>query len=420
MRIKTENYGLNKPEQIDYYDVEVQNENMDVIDKALTPDFKDYTEANAAIPTAEAALNGIKKGSKVSELFSSIKAFCLNSLTVEKLTTKTSIMTAGQYALDGVEKNPDVEGSLAAKIGILHNNFEEYNQNYHSRTAISSGTISDLIKSKMIEGYNGGDIRLVGFTPSDSYNDHAWGVVHWVRTSDQIAFLQFYIDRESIIVSRSISYYENFDTGWINTSSPTKLSATSLAFTVKPSDMLSDNYSTSNHVVVDSSSAVNAPSNNYPAWYNVVTFGVASRCTQIAYQNYLGQYGGIDNNAIYIRNQHDNNVSTWVRLSTDSYTVNEPAANTSVGSIVSGGYIKNGSIVTINVKINITTEVTSFIPFILGVPEPSTEHALLNAMYTTGLIIDGVYASNGTIQRTSAGTVPVGQLIVSGSYISTS
>lgn len=124
MGIKTKNYGLNMPEQLDFYSVEIQNENMDIIDKALAPDFNDYTDANAIVPPSGTALNGMKKGSKASDLFSNIKAFCLNSLTFDKLTTKPSVTISGQYALDGVEKNPDVEGSLASHLKVLNNNFK--------------------------------------------------------------------------------------------------------------------------------------------------------------------------------------------------------------------------------------------------------------------------------------------------------
>lgn len=46
----------------------------------------------------------------------------------------------------------------------------------------------------------------------------------------------------------------------------------------------------------------------YPAWYNIITFGVPNRSCQIAISVFSGRQ------AVWIRYQHDDNVSGWKQL----------------------------------------------------------------------------------------------------------
>lgn len=62
MATKTPNYKLNKPAQTDFYDVDVQNENMDIIDAALkkkveTEDFEEYKNSSVV---GEDGVHGIR------------------------------------------------------------------------------------------------------------------------------------------------------------------------------------------------------------------------------------------------------------------------------------------------------------------------------------------------------------------------
>lgn len=62
MATKTPNYKLNKPAQTDFYDVDVQNENMDIIDAALekkveTEDFEEYKDSSVV---GEDGVHGIR------------------------------------------------------------------------------------------------------------------------------------------------------------------------------------------------------------------------------------------------------------------------------------------------------------------------------------------------------------------------
>lgn len=59
----------------------------------------------------------------------------------------------------------------------------------------------------------------------------------------------------------------------------------------------------------DSNKTTNSPFVGvYPEWYNIITFGYPSRCSQIAISCYQDKW------SIWIRYQHDDIVSDWNRL----------------------------------------------------------------------------------------------------------
>ena len=47
MATKTTNYGLTKPDGADFYDVDVQNDNMDIIDKQMKANANAITQLNS-------------------------------------------------------------------------------------------------------------------------------------------------------------------------------------------------------------------------------------------------------------------------------------------------------------------------------------------------------------------------------------
>ena len=49
MATKTTNYGLEKPDGTDFYDVDVQNSNMDIIDKQMKANANAITQLNSDI-----------------------------------------------------------------------------------------------------------------------------------------------------------------------------------------------------------------------------------------------------------------------------------------------------------------------------------------------------------------------------------
>lgn len=51
MATKTTNYGLTKPDGADFYDVDVQNDNMDIIDKQMKANANDIAQLNSDYDT---------------------------------------------------------------------------------------------------------------------------------------------------------------------------------------------------------------------------------------------------------------------------------------------------------------------------------------------------------------------------------
>lgn len=89
------------------------------------------------------------------------------------------------------------------------------NLHYHERLEITEGTIHDFVIERMREGYQGGDIVLLGYTPSDTYKKNGWGLIRWVKSCVDIIFLTFHHDRTTIQANRCICPDEGTDTGWI-------------------------------------------------------------------------------------------------------------------------------------------------------------------------------------------------------------
>ncbi|MEI3511908.1 MAG: hypothetical protein V8Q41_02120 [Anaerostipes hadrus] len=52
MATKTTNYGLTKPDGADFYDVDVQNDNMDIIDKQMKANANDIAQLNSDLKDA--------------------------------------------------------------------------------------------------------------------------------------------------------------------------------------------------------------------------------------------------------------------------------------------------------------------------------------------------------------------------------
>lgn len=102
--------------------------------------------------------------------------------------------------------------------------------------------------------------------------------------------------------------------------------------------------------------------------------------------------------------------------SNDLNTIKPMTINSTYGNIVSGGYVKNGRNVTISVRIKITTEMPSHQGHIGGVPNGITDILPLLCVTTGGVSIDGIYLAGTSIARGS--NLPIGEYVISGSYIS--
>ena len=98
-------------------------------------------------------------------------------------------------------------------------------------------------------------------------------------------------------------------------------------FTQYPRDWLGKKWETTFRKVFITSNFEYAPptkdEGNNLAWWNVMTFGIPDRCTQIAVYG----FDIYTSNHTYIRRQHDNNVSDWVPFITDSDVSYEDYSN---------------------------------------------------------------------------------------------
>lgn len=81
---KTTNYGLEKPEQDDYYDVDVFNGNADIVDEELAKEASDTQFGRT------------------------------------KLTNSSAVTNSDGFALSATEKNASIDGTLANQIAKLN------------------------------------------------------------------------------------------------------------------------------------------------------------------------------------------------------------------------------------------------------------------------------------------------------------
>ncbi len=84
------------------------------------------------------------------------------------------------------------------------------------------------------------------------------------------------------------------------------------AFTAKPSDWLGKGSPFSNVDINNSFSYAPPTRAGSVAFYTVITFGTATRCTQIA--SYAFSSATVDQGSIFFRRQHDNDVSGWKKV----------------------------------------------------------------------------------------------------------
>lgn len=83
-------------------------------------------------------------------------------------------------------------------------------------------------------------------------------------------------------------------------------------FTAKPSDWLGKGSPFSNVDINNSFSYAPPTRAGSVAFYTVITFGTATRCTQIAF--YAFSSATVDQGSIFFRRQHDTSVSGWVKV----------------------------------------------------------------------------------------------------------
>ena len=77
MATNTKNYNFKKPDESDFYDIQDQNGNWDIVDEKMeelsAPTFEDYS-GTTSVPEASTAIEAIKSKKKIPEILANIKA----------------------------------------------------------------------------------------------------------------------------------------------------------------------------------------------------------------------------------------------------------------------------------------------------------------------------------------------------------
>lgn len=123
------------------------------VNEVNTPTFEDYTSTVA--PSAETALSNIVTASKISTLFSNIKAFCKGAITIGKLANNL-ITTSEGLALDARQGKV-----LNDSITAINNNLAQLGA--LNAEVIFSGIQENLTMSSMIPLLNA-DTRTITVT----------------------------------------------------------------------------------------------------------------------------------------------------------------------------------------------------------------------------------------------------------------
>ncbi len=150
----TEKYGLGKPDKGEFYDIDVQNNNMDIIDEELEKrPTSDGDASSMTVDFEEASENEeLTSGEKLSAAFGKIAKAIKDFIS--HITTKATTSTLGHVklsdssavtdseglALPAKEKNASIEGTLANQISSLTTDLKLKNQ---IKTIVVTGTTSD-------------------------------------------------------------------------------------------------------------------------------------------------------------------------------------------------------------------------------------------------------------------------------------
>ena len=109
MATKTTNYGLTKPEGSDFYDIGVQNDNMNIIDKQMKANAKDIAQLNSDYDT-------IIVGASVSTVSQTISHY-----GGRKLSDYKFIVFAFGASDDDIRSIVTVPRTIFEKIGKSYN-----------------------------------------------------------------------------------------------------------------------------------------------------------------------------------------------------------------------------------------------------------------------------------------------------------
>lgn len=152
MTEETKNIKLIKPDETEFYDVNVTNRNWDIVDEQVgalkNPEYETPEEPAELV-------SGENLGTALGKLAAAVRLLLTHKVQQAtatilghvKLSDSAAITEKGVYALDAVEKNASVEGTLANKI--------EKKQNSLGFTPIQQGGGINQGTNKVYIGWNG-------------------------------------------------------------------------------------------------------------------------------------------------------------------------------------------------------------------------------------------------------------------------
>ena len=142
MGTTTENYGLKKPLETDYYDIQIQNENMDHIDQALKENANSIKSESLARDTAISMLIGnINSG-----LAETVKSTVLTGIS----TVINASIVATDTLLGALGK---LQAQIAANLSILTTHVSNLS-NPHSvtKSQIGLGNVTNVTQMPIAGG----------------------------------------------------------------------------------------------------------------------------------------------------------------------------------------------------------------------------------------------------------------------------
>ena len=145
MATNTKNYNFKKPDESDFYDIQDQNGNWDIVDEKMeelsAPTFEDYS-GTTSVPEASTAIEAIKSKKKIPEILANIKAafkgVCLLGHIVNNCVTDNAKLplsaAQGKALMDQITKlNSDVElwnGTLSSGQSLTVPGISKYRAIY--------------------------------------------------------------------------------------------------------------------------------------------------------------------------------------------------------------------------------------------------------------------------------------------------
>ena len=142
MATKTTNYGLEKPDGTDFYDVDVQNSNMDIIDKQMKANANAITQLNSDYDT-------IIVGTSVSTTSQTI-----NHYGDRKLSDYKFIVFAFGASDDDIRCIVTVPRTIFEKIGKSYS-FVAHGSNDSTISAVSFTYASDTATTVKLSADHG-------------------------------------------------------------------------------------------------------------------------------------------------------------------------------------------------------------------------------------------------------------------------